>query len=125
VLTPLSREFIDRPTGAQGGRCQVFDFIRKSSLWKAWDAGLDKDLGARDPFHLKSVQDLSVYSLLKDTRGLEIAEIGGGDSRVLRALAPHNKCYNVDKFAGDAGGPSKEIKIERVHNIKTFLGEFS
>lgn len=103
----------------------MFDFIRKPFLWGAWEKGLDRQIGKTGQFHLKSIQDLAVYAHLKDIRGAVIAEIGGGDSRLLTKLAAHNKCVNVEKFEGADGGPKKEIVIDRVRNIRAFLGEQS
>lgn len=103
----------------------MFDFIRKPFLWDAWDNGLDKEIGKTTAFHLKSIQDLAVYSQLRGTEGKAIAEIGGGDSRILTKLANQNRCYNVEKFEGTHGGPAKENRIAGVENIKVYLGEFS
>jgi len=102
----------------------MFDFIRKATIFDAWSAGLQKpiDTGA---FHLKTVQDLGVWLHLNSLKGKTIAEIGGGNSRILPALAKNNKCYNVEKFQGADGGPTKEVKIPNVTNILAFLGEGS
>jgi SAM-dependent methyltransferase len=74
---------------------------------------------------LKTIQDLLIYSHLRNLRGLEIAEIGGGNSRLLEALAKNNKCFNIEKFEGADGGPKSEITFEGVQNLKVFLGDFS
>lgn len=66
-----------------------------------------------------------VYSSLQDLQGKNIAEIGGGDSRILRVLGSRNRCYNIEKFEGVDGGPSKEIIIDGVENIHAFVGEWS
>ncbi len=103
----------------------MFDFIRKPFLWGAWDHGIDKEIGKTTAFHLKSIQDLAVYSHLRGTKGKAIAEIGGGESRILAKLASENRCYNVEKFEGTHGGPANETRIDGVENIKVYLGEFS
>ena len=103
----------------------MFDFIRKPFLWKALDEELDREIGKTQQFHLKSIQDLAVYDILKGVQGKTIAEIGGGDSRLLAKLAKDNTCFNVDKFAGANGGPSKVIHIKGVTNVQAFLGERS
>ena len=102
----------------------MFDFIRKPDLWASWDAGHGRELGG-GPFHLKTAQDLSVYGFLRELRNKKIAEIGGGDSRILKRIAPVNQCYNIEKFEGADGGPEQEIRIDGVKNIKVFVGEFS
>lgn len=103
----------------------MFDLIRKQSLWSAWDQGFHTEIGKPVQFHLKSIQDLIVYSYLREAKGLTIAEIGGGNSRLLKSLAKNNTCFNIEKFEGNAGGPTSELVFEGVKNIKVFLGEFS
>ncbi|MAN45863.1 MAG: class I SAM-dependent methyltransferase [Alphaproteobacteria bacterium] len=103
----------------------MFDFVRKPTLWKAWDAGLDEKIKSRGEFHLKSIQDLVVYDMLKEVQGQTIAEIGGGDSRVLPQLAKQNTCFNVDTFEGAGNGPTKKSVFKGVKNIPVFLGEYS
>ncbi|WP_375202105.1 class I SAM-dependent methyltransferase [Hyphococcus sp.] len=101
----------------------MFDFIRKPLIWQAWDNAYNKEIGATGSFCLKSMQDLAVYSYLRGSENLTIAEIGGGDSRILQTLAKRNRCFNIEKFEGDGGGPSEEVKIAGVENIKAFLGD--
>lgn len=103
----------------------MFDFVRKAELWRFWDSAYDKAFDQTQTFHLKTVQDLAVYDYLKEASGLHIAEIGGGQSRLLKKLARNNTCYNVEKFEGADGGPSKEVRLKGVKNIKVFLGEHS
>jgi len=103
----------------------MLDFIRKNTLWDAWEKGLDKEIGARGTFHLKSIQDLTMYAYLKDHSDKSIAEIGGGNSRILKALSERNRCYNIEKFEGQGNGPTHEIAIDGVENIIAFLGETS
>ncbi len=103
----------------------MFDFIRKDFLWDAWDKKLDSTLAKHTNFHLKTIQDLAVIARLKDAHQQKIAEVGGGDSRVLRALARGNSCVNIEKFEGSDGGPKKVIEIEGVRNVFAFLGEFA
>lgn len=101
----------------------MFDLIRKPFLWNAWDRNLEREIGKTGRFHLKSIQDLAVYDILRGSKGMAIAEAGGGDSRLLARLARENACFNIEKFQGADGGPPKEIKIENVTNILVFLGE--
>lgn len=102
----------------------MFDFVRKETLWNAWDEGWHKEIGGGQ-YHLKTAQDLAVYKFLRSLSGQKIAEIGGGNSRLLKRLSLRNECSNVEKFEGVDGGPESEIIIDRVTNIKAFLGEFS
>lgn len=102
----------------------MFDFIRKDVLWHALDQGYEKELDQKIGLQLKHAQDLAIYSHLRDKRNLTIAEIGGGDSRILRRLATHNTCYNIDKFGGADGGPVEVIEIPKVQNVNALIGEF-
>ena len=103
----------------------MLDFIKKPELWAALDAGLQKDIQGKLSFQLKTIQDLWVYSVIKDEKNKKIAEIGGGESRVLPRLALNNECYNIEKFEGAHNGPDTEIYVPGVQNIKAFVGEFS
>jgi len=103
----------------------MFDFVRKKDLWRFWDSKLDQDFKQTRDFHLKTVQDLAIYDHLKDSSGLTIAEIGGGNSRLLKKLNARNTCFNIEKFEGQDGGPSKEVRIQGVKNLAVFLGENS
>ena len=103
----------------------MFNFVRKNRLFKALDRGLPKKLNAAAPFHMKTTQDCVVYDILGDPRDLDIAEIGGGDSRLLRAISRDNRCVNIEPFDGNDGGPAEAVKIPGVKNIRSLLGENS
>ncbi len=103
----------------------MIDFIKKSELWTALDAGLLEQIQGKFSFHLKTIQDLWLYSVIRAEQGQKIAEIGGGESRILPRLALNNDCYNIEKFEGANHGPQSESHIAGIKNIKTFVGEFS
>lgn len=103
----------------------MFDFIRKTELWAALDSGYLDDIQGRHPFHLKTIQDLMVYDRIKDRTDCVIAEIGGGESRILPIMAKRNTCYNIEKFEGVDGGPTGDIEIQNVEIKRVFVGEFS
>lgn len=104
----------------------MLDFLTKEFVWKCMDAGLHQHLGwSTNQIHLKTWQDLAVYHHLRGKKGLKIAEIGGGTSRILKKLSVENECYNVDKFEGADGGPASEYHISSVENVISFLGEFN
>jgi hypothetical protein len=71
------------------------------------------------------MQDLAVYSHLRDAAGKHIAEIGAGHSRLLPALAKANTCVAVEKFEGRGGGPTTESPIPNVQTVSAYLGEKS
>ena len=98
----------------------MYDFIRKREMFDWWDAGF-VDTKARN---LKSVQDAWIIAELGESRGLSIAEIGGGDSRLLRHLAPNNTCVNIDKLEGLGVGPREIPKIPGVEVVRSYMGEF-
>ena len=100
----------------------MFDFIRKPEIWGAMDAGLLSGISGKLSFQLKTMQDLAVYAQIKASSGLAIAEIGGGDSRVLPLLTAQNKCFNIEPFEGADNGPSAEVRFDGVENIRTRIG---
>jgi len=101
----------------------MFDFIRKPTIWKAWDEGLETSIGkTTHSFGLKSIQDLAVYGELKEETGKAIAEIGAGYSRVLLALAKANRCVAVEKFEGKGGGPKTKKADAGVEHVSAYLG---
>jgi SAM-dependent methyltransferase len=101
-------------------------FIDKAETWTAMDKGLHSELGwLNNQIHLKTWQDVAVYLHVKDMKDRRIAEIGGGNSRILRKIAPHNSCVNVDKLEGQHGGPSGDQGIPGVETVRSFLGEYS
>jgi SAM-dependent methyltransferase len=53
----------------------------------------------------------------------QIAEIGGGDSRLLPVLAEKNYCYNIEEFKGVGQGPIQEISFQGVTNIHALVGD--
>lgn len=102
----------------------MFDFIRKPEIWRAMDAGYLAEIPGKLSFQLKTLQDLAVYAHLRDMNGLTIAEVGGGDSRILPRLAKANRCFNIEPFEGADNGPKGEVKIAGVENIRTTVGQF-
>jgi len=87
-------------------------------LWRALDAGRLAELETKISYQLKTVQDLAVYDHVRDLKGKKIAEIGGGDSRILKRLAKSNDCYNIEKFEGADQGPKGEIIIEHQRTME-------
>lgn len=103
-----------------GGLLSLYDFIRKREMFDWWDAGF-VDTKARN---LKSFQDAWIMAELGQSNGLNIAEIGGGDSRLLRHLAPNNTCVNIDKLKGLGVGPKEVPEIPGVEVVRSYMGEF-
>lgn len=102
----------------------MYDIIRKPWLWDMLDRGLLQECGWRGVSELKAVQDMAVYDLIKDARGLCILEAGGGRPRILPYLARHNECINLDLFEGNHGGPSEASSFDGIENRFGYLGEY-
>ncbi|QWV97031.1 glycosyltransferase [Geomonas nitrogeniifigens] len=96
----------------------------------AYFAGMDLELyGAPvDPADcdLKVYQDLLAYSFIRKNvpEGARILEVGGGASRVLRALKDHYECWNLDKLEGVGNGPVA-VAADGYRLVRDYLGSFS
>lgn len=101
----------------------MYDIIRKPWLWDMLDRGLLQECGWRGLSELKAIQDIAVYDLIKDARGLRILEAGGGRPRILPYLARHNECINLDRFDGTHGGPETAPQFDGIENRMGYLGE--
>lgn len=102
----------------------MFGVLTKEELFGLWDDGIREEIKSKS-HELKSAQDLAVYSRLRKLKGRVLGEIGGGDSRILGSLSRNNVTYNIEKFSGEAGGPSEEVHIDGVTNLNTYVGEHS
>ena len=103
----------------------MFDFIRKTDLWDACDKGYLEELKSKNiSYQLKNAQDLAIYRLVRELNDLDIAEIGGGNSRILERLARHNRCANIEKFEGRDLGPKGPVALQNVCNINSYVGDF-
>ena len=100
-------------------------FVTKKEYWDAESQGI-LDLMPKPKFwYLKTIQDVITLNQIKDLKGKNIAEIGGGESRVLPVLKAHNRCVNIDEFKGSGQGPTKKVSIDGIENIYVNVGEFS
>jgi hypothetical protein len=68
-------------------------------------------------WHLKDIQDAMAYSHLCKAKGLQIAEVGAGHSRLLSVLAKTNTCCAIDEYKGAGGGPKA---LPKDANIRIF-----
>lgn len=98
----------------------MLDIINKKEYFEWLDRGI------ADPRNqtLKGIQDAWILSLLSEKSDLKIAEIGGGNSRVLKSLAEKNECWNIDKFEGLGAGPTDLPEMPGVKIVRTYLGDF-
>lgn len=82
----------------------MFKFIDKATYFSVIQSP-HPDAIDRWPGDLKHIQDLVLWSVIKDYRSASILEAGGGATRMLRALDPSNRMTNADEFLGNDGGP--------------------
>ena len=101
----------------------MFSVIEKKEYFEWCDAGL-VDFQRRD---IKAAQDAWILSQLLSVKGLKIAEVGGGSSRVLARLKSTNECWNIDRLEGKHGGPSRETVVmhQDIKFVDAYLGDFS
>ncbi len=100
----------------------MFDIITKAEYWR-W---LDEELNGRIPGpegQLKHIQDTFILSVVTGLEGKTILEFGGGNSRILKKLSAKNECWNVDRFEGQGGGPTKLMRMRNVKTVQAFMGE--
>ncbi len=103
----------------------MFRFVTKKEYWAVENSGILAGVPRPRDWHLKSIQDAVAFSLLHRFRGKHIAEVGGGNSRILPALARHNACCNIEPFEGADGGPQANALPPEIANLRTYLGEHS
>ena len=102
----------------------MLKFVTKKMYNDAIMEGAEKNLRKGVfPWHLKSVQDAVVMEKIKESNGKCIGEIGGGNTRILPALARQNSVYNIEKFEGADGGPDGELTFRDVKNIHCWVGD--
>ena len=100
---------------------EMYNIIRKKEYFSWLENGAYCDTRPR----LKSVQDAYAISKLMQVTGCRIAEIGGGNSRVLDKIKNNNECWNIDKFEGEGLGPRDIKNIDNIKIVKSYIGDFS
>jgi ubiquinone/menaquinone biosynthesis C-methylase UbiE len=98
----------------------MYDIITKEEYFNWLDQGFVDDKNPR----LKNIQDAFILSQLSDYQGCRIAEVGGGQSRVLEKLSKKNECWNIDKLEGIGGGPSEYKTSSNIRLVRAYLGDF-
>ncbi len=98
-------------------------FVSKTDIWSLQDPTARQTLAPSANWRLKSIQDAVTIERLSGTEGLDIGEIGGGDSRVLPLLAAKNRCFNIDPFDGSGGGLKDVVAMDDVTTIRGTVGE--
>lgn len=98
-------------------------YVTKSNYWSILDKGIMDKMPGTGHWHLKDIQDAIAYSYLYDKVGLDIAEIGAGQPRMLGKLAECNRCYAIDEYKGNGNGPKSRPNINNVSFIDVNIGE--
>ncbi|GAB6094267.1 hypothetical protein JCM14469_05190 [Desulfatiferula olefinivorans] len=99
----------------------MFDIISKHDYFDWIDHGhcVTKNTS------IKKVQDAFVLSVLSQEKGKKIAEIGGGQSRILELLSENNECWNIDPLEGSGHGPRDVDCGPNIKLIRANMGDFS
>ena len=98
-------------------------FVTKEKYWDALDNGIEKKIKQLEPWQLKRIQDAVIADYLNGCAKKKIAEIGGGDTRILEWLSPDNEVFNIEPFEGAGNGPLGKIGHKGVNNIYCLIGE--
>lgn len=101
----------------------MFRFVTKKELWTIENSGILKNVPQMSPWHMKNIQDAVAYNYLSSYKNSTIAEIGGGNSRLLRALMGNNRCVNIDKYEGAGNGPTQQALPAGIDVIHAYLGK--
>lgn len=100
----------------------MFDFITKREYFRFIEDGDSDDKGHT----LKHIQDGFIIAELKNELGKKIAEIGGGNSRVLPWFSENNECWNIEKFEGKGAGPKiNRLAEKNIKTVSAYMGDFS
>ena len=98
----------------------MLDIIGKEDYFQAFDQRL-----ADRSFHsLKGIQDAWVLLQLQGKKDLKIAEIGGGESRVLQLAKQQNEVWNIDKLEGAGKGPTEVSDTSAIKLVRSYMGDF-
>ena len=108
---------------------QDFTYSKKShlKLFRQFGFYLGVSPEKYDPiFDLKFYQDLLVYNFITDNfqPGAKLLEVGGGNSRVIKALKHDYECWNVDKLDGIRTGPTRVDEIDGYYLVRSYIGDF-
>jgi len=103
----------------------MFDFLRKTQLWDALDAGALDEINGDKHFNLITAQSAVMYHLLRNVTESRVAEIGGGNGLdILSRLAYYNDCTYIDKLDGLYGGSKTAVVRNGIINVQARIGEF-
>lgn len=98
--------------------------ILKKNFWKHLDEGAVPSNPVK--FHLKYIQDVEAFHLVKGCSGLVIGEIGANHSRILPELSADNDCYCIDRFDVSVGqGYTKKPDNVDYKFLDCFVGNSS
>ncbi|PSB14683.1 hypothetical protein C7B61_02040 [filamentous cyanobacterium CCP1] len=98
----------------------MLDIITKDEFFN-W---LELGIAQAGNYSLKGIQDAWGLSLFQGVSHLKIAEVGGGNSRVLNQINLENECWNIDKFEGFGLGPTEDVNQLNIKVIRSYVGKF-
>lgn len=98
----------------------MLDIINKEDYFTAFE----KKIVDRNFHSLKGIQDAWILLLLQGKANLKIAEIGGGESRVLQVVKEQNEVWNIDKLEGAGKGPTEVSESSQIKLIRSYMGEY-
>lgn len=104
----------------------MYHYITKKEYFSALDEPeIYAALKNTENFGLKHCQDACVLQQLFDLKPGNVAEVGGGISRTLPALAAKGwQCWNIEPFEGVGNGPRK-CHQAGINHVGAYLGRFS
>lgn len=102
-------------------------FVTKEEYFVLDDLSYPTRLGWKpSTWRLKTIQDCIALREIERKQFTVIAEIGGGNSRILKLLDKKDiKCLNIEDFQGSGQGPTEEVHIPGVQNMVCKVGQSS
>lgn len=100
----------------------MFRFVTKSDLWTALQSPWAIRVKQKAPYSMKSTQDIIAFGFLHEYANSDLAEIGGGHSRVLPTLATQNRCTNIEPFEGVGKGPTQAQDDGSISVVNAYVG---
>lgn len=97
-------------------------FVSKKDYWRVLDDGIMEGVAPTSLWHLKDIQDAIAMSHMYNAKGLDIAEIGAGHSRLIEMLAKNNSCTAIDEYKGVGGGPKSQPEFGNVRFVDCMVG---
>lgn len=106
----------------------MFSFYKKIDLFNYLENNkISKIYKNFNNIHLKTYQDIFVVYQINNKNLNRVAEIGGGNSRVLNYLdtiSKNKKLYNIEPLLKNTGGPKQIEENKNINIISETVGEY-